>query len=88
MNKDYNKAVEKYKKDDTWCYPFDEFWFNQGWFDGYKIAIKKVFEIAEKLNEKFRKDNTPQRLSGDEFNDIWEEELKLELEKLKGEKEK
>ena len=28
------------------------------------------------LNEKFRKDNIPQRLSGDEFNDYWENILR------------
>jgi len=33
------------------------------------------------LNEEFRKDNIPQRLSGDEFNDYWEEKLKAEAMK-------
>ena len=30
------------------------------------------------LNEEFRKENIPQRLSRDEFNDYWEERLKEE----------
>ena len=33
------------------------------------------------LNEQFRKDNIPQRLSGDEFNDFWEEILKVDAVK-------
>jgi len=48
-----------------------------------QATIKKVIEEIEKLNESFRKDNIPQKLSGDEFNDKWEEELKAKLEKMK-----
>ena len=48
-----------------------------------QATIKKVIEEIEKLNESFRKDNIPQRLSGDEFNDKWEEELKAKLEEMK-----
>lgn len=33
------------------------------------------------LNEEFRKDNIPQRLSGDEFNDYWEDKIKAEAVK-------
>jgi len=48
-----------------------------------KAERERIREIARRLNDKFRADNTPQTLSGDEFNDVWEEEL---IKKL-GEKE-
>ena len=47
-----------------------------------QATIKQVIKEIEKLNESFRKDNIPQKLSGDEFNDKWEEELKAKLEKI------
>ncbi len=40
----------------------------------------EVKQVIKDLNVRFRKDNTPQRLSGDEFNDLWEEKL---LQKLR-----
>ena len=43
-------------------------------------TLKDVLKLVDGLNERFRKDNMPQRLSGDEFNDLWEEELKKEIE--------
>jgi len=45
-------------------------------------TIKEAKKIAEDLNNRFRKDNTYVRLSADEFNDAWEEELKAKLEKM------
>jgi len=35
-------------------------------------------KTIEDLNEEFRKNNIPQRMSGDEFNDYWEEQLRAE----------
>ena len=49
---------------------------------GKSDVIKQVIEIVEYLNEKFRKENTYVRCEGDEFNDIWEEELKSRLGEL------
>ena len=37
---------------------------------------EEFLKLIENLNIRFRKENIPQRLSGDEFNDLWEEELK------------
>lgn len=44
--------------------------------------MSEELKTVEDINEEFRKDNTPQRLSGDEFNDMWEEKLKFEGGKL------
>ena len=49
---------------------------------GKSEAIKEVKKIATYLNTKFRKNNTYVRVSADEFNDIWEEELIKEIQKL------
>ena len=44
-----------------------------------KIKLKTLKDV----NEEFRKNNVPQILSGDEFNDLWEDRLKLEAVKWK-----
>jgi len=50
----------------------------------FNLALEEVEKIIESLNEEFRKDNVPQKLSGDEFNDLWEEKLKSKIkEELK-----
>lgn len=43
--------------------------------------MKTELKNLKDLNEEFRKDNIPQRLSGDEFNDYWQEQLKAEAVK-------
>jgi len=57
---------------------------------GRLTALKDVLKLIKNLNINFRKDNTPQRLSGDEFNDLWEEELKARItgEELENQEEK
>ena len=56
--------------------------FQKGKETGKFEVIKQVMEIATYLNTKFRKNNTYVRVSADEFNDIWEEELKSKLGEL------
>ena len=56
--------------------------YHEGWRAGKAETIKEVRKIATYLNTKFRKNNTYVRVSADEFNDIWEEELIKEIQKL------
>jgi|SRR3989304_583502 len=53
---------------------------------GIKFAKEEILKEITALNQKFRKDNTTQRLSGDEFNDLWEEELREAIISLRGNK--
>ena len=85
IQESFNEAMNKFEQlTRQKCEEEFELWKKQSritWVeDEHQATIKKVIEEIEKLNESFRKDNIPQRLSGDEFNDKWEEELKAKLE--------
>jgi len=42
-----NKKIEEYKKNQTWRYPFDEFWFEKGWTKAKKLQDEKVRKLKE-----------------------------------------
>lgn len=53
--------------------------------DEIKEAVKEANKKIKELNTSFRKDNFPQRFSGDEFNDIWEERVLYIIKEVFGE---